>query len=199
MEQHQALEQKLGMQKETLTPPLQSSPQITTETQPQEKIEKKEEQKEKKAAVKKTEAVVRGVDLRISKKHSMEIIRFIKGRTIEKALKILEKVLQKKQAIPFKGYEIPHRKGKGISEGRYPRNASREFLKLLKSLRANASVVNVDLSKAVLFGKANDASRPFKRGGSQRFKRVHIELWIREIAREKEVKKKIEKPAEVKK
>ncbi len=198
MEQHQALEQKLEMKKDIVTTPPESSPRPTVETQSQEKTEKKEEPKEKKAAVKKTEAVVRGVDLGISKKHSMEIIRFIKGRTIEESLKILERVLQKKQAIPFRGYEIPHRKGKGISEGRYPRNASREFLKLLKSLRANASVVHVDLGKAVLSGKANDASRPFKRGGSQRFKRVHVEVWVKESA-QKKMKKKTEKPMEAKK
>ncbi len=162
------------------------------------KEERKESKKEKKILVKKTEAVVRGNDLGISKKHSMEIIRHIKGKNIPRALAILERVLKKREAIPFRGYEIPHRKGKGISEGRYPRNASREFIKLLKNLQANASVVNVNLDQAVLSGKANDAARPFKRGGSQRFKRVHVELWVKEIP-QKKITKKLEKPMEVKK
>jgi len=129
----------------------------------------------------------------------MAILEFIRGRRIDEAIMILERVLRKRQAIPFRGYEIPHRKGKGISEGRYPRNASKEMIRILKSLQANASTVNVDLDKAVLSGKVNDASRPFKRGGSQRFKRVHVEVWVKEVVQAKKMSKKLEKPMEVKK
>ncbi len=168
-----------------------AEPEVVKEVVEKPPVEKKKEEKK----VKKTEAVARGRDLPVSKKHSMEIIRFIKGKKIDEAMLILQRVLKKKQAIPFRGYEIPHRKGKGISEGRYPRNASKAFIQLLKSLQANASIGNVDLDKAVLSGKANDASRPYKRGGSMRFKRTHVEVWIREPME----KKKLEKSVEVKK
>lgn len=163
-----------------------------------EKVQAEKKAKKEKKIVKKTEAVARGQDLGISKKHCMAILSFIRGRKIDEAIMILERVLKKRQAVPFRGYEIPHRKGKGISEGRYPRNASREMIRILKSLQANASTVNVDLDKAVLSGKVNDASRPFKRGGSQRFKRVHVEVWVKEIAQGKKMSKKLEKPMEVK-
>lgn len=164
-----------------------------------EKAQAEKKAKKEKKVVKKTEAVARGQDLGISKKHCMAILEFIRGRSINEAIMILERVLKKRQAVPFRGYEIPHRKGKGISEGRYPRNASREMIRILKSLQANASTFNVDLDKAVLSGKVNDASRPFKRGGSQRFKRVHVEVWVKEIAHAKKMGKKLEKPMEVKK
>lgn len=160
-----------------------------------EEEKKTEEGKGKKKEVKKikkTEAVARGQDLSISKKHVMAILGFLKGRKIDEAIKILELVLKKRQAVPFRGYEIPHRKGKGISEGRYPRNASREMIKILKSLQANATMVNVDLDKAVLSGKANDASRPYKRGGSMRFKKTHVELWVKEIPKKKLKEKAME-------
>ncbi|GEM_PF-2771511 len=164
-----------------------------------EKAQAEKKAKKEKKVVKKTEAVARGHDLGISKKHCMAILEFIRGRRIDEAIMILERVLRKRQAIPFRGYEIPHRKGKGISEGRYPRNASKEMIRILKSLQANASTVNVDLDKAVLSGKVNDASRPFKRGGSQRFKRVHVEVWVKEVVQAKKMSKKLEKPMEVKK
>jgi len=52
---------------------------------------------------------------------------------------MLEKVIQKKQAVPYKRYlkDIPHRKG-NIATGRYPIKASRVILDLIKSAESNA-------------------------------------------------------------
>jgi large subunit ribosomal protein L22 len=139
--------------------------------------EAKPAKKEEKRA-KRDEAVARGNNVGISKKHSMEIIRMIKGKGIDNAIEMLEEVVKMKRAVPFRGYEIPHKKG--MCEGRYPVTAAREILLILKSLKANAVMFSVELDKAVVSGKANDAARPFKRGGSQRFKRTNVELWVRE-------------------
>jgi len=128
--------------------------------------------------VKKTEAVVYGKDLGISTKHSMAICRFIKGKSVDKAVFLLEQVTRMKKAIPMRG-EIPHRKG-DIMAGRYPINASKQFIKLLRQLAANASVNGLELENTRIECYANLASRPYKRGGSERFKRTHVVLRLKE-------------------
>lgn len=135
-----------------------------------EKKEKTKKTKEEKP--KKTEAFVRAKDLPISTKHAMAICRFIKNKKIEDSIKLLEGVMSKKIAVPFRG-EIPHRKGM-IMSGRYPVKASKCFVELLKSLYANASVAGLDLDKVKITPTANQASRPYKRFGSTRFKRTHV-------------------------
>ncbi len=130
-------------------------------------IRKKIEQK-----VKKTEASVNGMALPISTKDSVAICRFIKGKKIEMAIADLEQVLAYKKAIPMKG-EIPHRKGKGMMSGRYPKNTAVYFIKLLKSLSANANELEEPIITEAI---ANLASRPFGRFGRIRKKRSHIKI-----------------------
>jgi ribosomal protein L22 len=141
------------------------------------KAEEKKEKKEEKKITKKEFAIMVGKDLGISKKHSMAICDMIRGKNPEKMIQELELIAKMKKPIIMRG-EIPHRKG-NIMSGRYPINASRVFIKLLKTLVANSQVNGIDnpvISKAV----PNDASRPFKRGGSMRFKRTNVYLETRE-------------------
>ena len=147
----------------------------------------KEEKKkpiQKKPVVKKTEVVVNGTSLPISTKYSVAICKFIKGKKIDRAIEDLEQVIAKKKAVPMKG-EIPHRKGKKMMSGRFPKRASENFIKILRSLQANANNHNVDepiITEAV----ANLASRPFGRFGRIRKKRTHVKI----VAREKKTTKK---------
>ncbi|MBU3913472.1 MAG: hypothetical protein KKB21_03330 [Nanoarchaeota archaeon] len=153
----------------------------SAETKPEEEKKKGK----KKEIPKKDKAIVRGNDLRISKKHSMAICDYIRGKKIENMTADLEKVVSLKRPIPMKG-EIPHRKG-NLMSGRYPVNASKVFIKLLRTLSANCSVNSVD-NPIITVAIANDASRPFKRGGSMRFKRTNVYLEARE--NKKEIKEK---------
>jgi len=123
---------------------------------------------------KKIDAVVNGRNLPISTKYSVAICNYIRGKNIDKAIFMLEEVEKFKKPVPMKG-EIPHRKGK-IMSGRYPIKAVREFIKVLKSLKANAIVNELEIEKYVLFCKANIAPRPYKRFGRARFKRTHVTL-----------------------
>lgn len=159
--------------------------------------EKKEEKKEKKKqeVTKKDKAIVTGKDLPISKKHSMAICDLIRGKNPEKMIPELEQISKLKKPLKMRG-EIPHRKG-NIMSGRYPVNACKVFIQLLKGLNANSQVNGIEnpiITKAV----ANDASRPFKRGGSMRFKRTNVYLETRE-KKIKPNKKAENKPKEEKK
>ena len=143
----------------------------------EEKVETKieEKSKEKKDTTIKTKkdyAIVNGKSLPISAKDAKHICKFIKNKTISKAIKDLEKVLQLKKAVPMKG-EIPHRKGK-IMSGRFPHKASTHFIVLLKSLQGNANMHEVE-NPFICEAISNTAQRPFGRAGIKR-KRTHVKI-----------------------
>ncbi len=158
--------------------------QKKVETKKEEKAEVKHEAKieEKKEAapkiVKKEEAVTKGNDLHASMKQCMYICRFIKNKSIDNSIKDLEEVIKLKKVVPFSG-EIPHRHGKMMS-GRYPINASKLFIPMLKTLKGNVLANQMDLDKTKIYSaSATWASRPSKRGGG-RFKRTNVVLKAKE-------------------
>jgi len=126
-------------------------------------------------APKKTEVKVTGRDLRVSTKQAVAICKFLRNKDVDRAITEMEEVVKMKRAIPMRG-EIPHRKGKGMMSGRFPVKASLEFIRLLKSVKANAINHEVDLEKVKVVGMANVASRPRRRGGREQFKRSHVEI-----------------------
>jgi ribosomal protein L22 len=150
------------------------------EAKPEVKEEKKEGKKvEQKKIAKKEEAVARGDNLHASMKQCMYICAFIKNKHIDDAIKDLEQVIKMKKVVPFKG-EIPHRSAPGIMSGRYPVNASKLFIPILKGLKGNVIANQMDLDKSrITFASACWASRPSKRGGG-RFKRTNVVLKARE-------------------
>ena len=75
--------------------------------------------------------------------------------------------------------EIPHRKGKGMMSGRYPKKATEHFVKLLKSLLANSNANELN-NPIIVEAVANFASRPYGRFGSIRRKRTHIRIKVKE-------------------
>ncbi len=145
-----------------------------TKTETKKEIKKPAEKKlESPKGPKKTEAVVNGRSLRISTKHSIAVCNFIRDKNVDKAILNLEEVSKMKKPIPMRG-EIPHKKG--IMSGRYPINAVNAFLTLLKSVKSNAIVNELELEKVKIFCKANVASRPSRRFGQGKHKRSHVQI-----------------------
>ncbi len=148
----------------------------------EDKVEEKQiEKKEiKKAEIKKKdEAIAHGVSLPISKKHSMYIGQFIKNKKIDDAISDLEKVVKLKKAVPFKG-EIPHRKG-NMERGRYPVNAAKYFINLLKSLKGNVITNQMELEDTRIYLVSPSwAARPMRRGGVSA-KRTNIIIKAKEF------------------
>ena len=166
--------------------PQTPQPQSSSSTHPQHKTEDKSEKEEAKPVkketvkVKKEEAIAKGLNLHASKKHCMYICSFIKNKSIDKALSELQEVIKLRRPIPFKG-EIQHRHDDGMMSGRYPVNASKQFIYILKALKGNAINNSLELEKTkIYFASANWASRPQKRGGA-RFKRTNVLLKVREF------------------
>jgi len=134
---------------------------------------KKETIKKKIEEKKKTEAIVNGKNLSVSIKHAVALCNLIREREIDVAITIIEEVIKKRKAVPMRG-EIPHRKG--IMSGRYPIKAAGIFLKLLKSLKANALVNELEFEKYKIACKSDVAPRPYRRFGQGRFKRSHVTI-----------------------
>ncbi len=147
------------------------------------KGQKNKEKKESKK-IKELIAVANPKDLPISTKKSIAVCRFIKGKTIQKAISDLEEVVKLKKAVPMKG-EIPHRKGKGIMSGRFPKRTAEHFIKVLKGLAANASENGLE-EPIIIEASANKASRPFGRFGRTLKKRSHLKIIAKD---KKEIKK----------
>jgi ribosomal protein L22 len=173
MEQKTQTQQKAEAQKPVEQKTAAQAPVVTPAT------ETKRESKPAKP-VKKEEAVARGDSIRASKRHCMYICNFIKGKTVDQSIMELEQVVKMKRAIPYKG-EVPHRKGAMMS-GRYPVNASKIFITMLKGLKGNILVNGMDLEKTrIVSGVSNWASRPAKRSGGKS-KRTHVTLIAKEVA-----------------
>lgn len=165
--------------------PVEKKPAMNLKEKVQEKKEEKENKKvdKKKAKTKlvgpkKTEAVVNGKSLDISTKTSAAVCKFIKGKSIQKAISDLEQVLVHKKVVPMKG-EIAHKKGKGIYSGGYPKKASESFILLLKSLQTNANVGGME-EPVIVEAMANMASRPYGKFGRVKKKRTHVKIKARE-------------------
>ncbi|WP_290819314.1 50S ribosomal protein L22 [Halovivax sp.] len=77
----------------------------------------------------------------MSHKHSKEIAREIKGRTVGDAREYLEAVVDGERSVPFKSHNsgTAHRSDiDGWDAGRYPEKASEAFLDLLENVEGNA-------------------------------------------------------------
>ncbi|NUB92500.1 50S ribosomal protein L22 [Haloterrigena sp. SYSU A558-1] len=77
----------------------------------------------------------------MSHKHSKEVARAIKGRTVEDAQEYLQRVIDEEESVPFKSHNAGagHRSDiDGWDAGKYPEKVSGEFLDLLENVEANA-------------------------------------------------------------
>ncbi len=170
---------------ETPTPTEQSQPdnkslESKIDNKEDKKDTKDKKKKEEPKIPKKDEAIAKGQALHISKKQAMYICKFIKNKPIDTATADLEQVIKLKKVIPFKG-EIPHRKGKGIMSGRYPVKASKLFINILKSLKGNVMVNQMELEKTrITLASASWASRPMRTGRRQG-KRTNVLLKATEV------------------
>jgi large subunit ribosomal protein L22 len=130
---------------------------------------------------KKTEAKVGINSAPISTVHSIALCRFIKRKSIEKAIEGLEEVVAKKKALPMKG-EYAHKKG--MMSGKFPQNSTKYFIKLLKGLQSNANVNEIK-NPIIVDAIANLAPRPRGRFGRYQRKRTHITIIVREKKEDK--------------
>ena len=91
-------------------------------------------------------------NLPISVKYATEIGNYLKNKPIDKAIKLLQAIEEKKDHLPLVKYskKVAHRKGdakRGVKAGRYPIKTSKYMRLLLEETKANAENKNLDLDK----------------------------------------------------
>ena len=138
-----------------------------------------------------------GNSLPISTKHSIEICSFIRNKSLNEAKKILSLVVQHKKAIPFRRFNkgIGHKKI--VGPGRYPENASREIIKLLESVEANAQFKGLNTSNLTISHIcAHKSSKTWHYGRKRRrkAKRTNIEIVVMEAKKIADKKVSANKP-----
>lgn len=132
-----------------------------------------------------------GTALPISFKQSVEICRFIKNRNVEEAKKILHNVAEKKAAVPFKRYnwDLGHKKKLGPAS--YPEKASKEFIRLIESVEANAQFKGLNTSNLIITHvSAHKAGKAwhFGRKTRRKMKRTNVEIVVEEKKKAQEGK-----------
>ena len=134
-----------------------------------------------------------GMALPISFKQSVEICDFIKNKNINDAKKILQNVVHKKAAIPFRRYNHDLGHKKKIGTGRYPEKASKWFINLIEDVEANAQFKGLNTSNLIIIhisahkgGKAWHYGRKSRR----KMKRTNVEIFVEESTVKTEDKNK---------
>lgn len=136
-------------------------------------------------------ARARAESLPVSTKHSIELCRYFRYKTVAQAKKLLDEVIALKKAVPFKRFKRNVGHKPGIAAGRYPRKAARELLKLLKAVEANAQFKGLNTSCLKITKLlANKAPIP-STGGRWRTatRRTHLEVIVQEAKEKKRVEK----------
>ncbi len=91
-----------------------------------------------------TTAKAYGKNLQISPKKSVEVCRFIRGKDVDVAIDMLDDVIEKKRAVPYRKHkkEIAHQKGSG--PGGYPEKVATKIKVLLEEAKSNAESKGLD-------------------------------------------------------
>lgn len=123
-------------------------------------------------------------NLPISTKQSIEISRHLRYKNTAFAKKFLGEVALLKKAVPFRRFTQDTGHKAGMASGRYPQKAAKEFLRLIKSVEANAHARGLNTAQLKIVKLlANKASIPMSGGRSQHgTKRTHLEVVVMEAA-----------------
>src|SRR5918992_1267386 len=85
----------------------------------------------------------------------------------DKSREFLERVLSKEIAVPYRRYnnEVAHRSNirDGFFAGRFPRKATKEFLRLLDNLESNAEYKGMDLDRLTITSAVVHKGRKLER------------------------------------
>ncbi len=140
-------------------------------------------------------ALAKGVNLSMSWKVGYEIANQIRGKEIKKAIALLERVIEKKEAVPYKRYnsDVGHKPG-NIAAGRYPAKASTFILKVLKSAVGNAIDKGLNEESLVLIHIAvskGSSQWHYGRKTRRQFKSANLDIVLKEVAAKPVVKKQV--------
>ncbi|GAB6136116.1 50S ribosomal protein L22 [Thermococcus prieurii] len=134
-----------------------------------------------------------GRDLRISPKHSVELLREIRGMMLNDALRYLDDVINLRRPVPMKRFNDSqgHKPGKGFGPGRYPVKVAKAVKKILLNAKNNAEQKGLDVDRLKIIHAAAHRGpvlrgyipRAFGRATPFNEETTHIEIVVEEIRR----------------
>ncbi len=134
-----------------------------------------------------------GRDLNISFKHAAMVCNQLRNKNLLKSKILLNKVIEKKQAIPYTRFNKDRGHKKKIGPGRYPVKTCKAILSILENAESNAQFkgLNTSLLK-IVHVNSHRASTPKRHGrkGGVSTKRSHVEVIVEEKAEMKKEDKK---------
>lgn len=135
-------------------------------------------------------AMARGLNLPISTKQSVHISKCLRYKTTSYAAQFLQEVMDLQRAVPFKTSNKDMGHKPGMAAGRYPLKAAKEFLRLVKTVEANAQVKGLDTANLKITKMVANKASVSSTGGRQRHakKRTHLEIVVMEQVKNKEKK-----------
>jgi len=150
---------------------------ITKENKEKVEQETKKAEKKKKEIPKKDVAIANGFSLKISPKQSIYICRIIRGKSPENAIKRLQDVIDERRPVPMAGLEVGHKKGRGLAGGKFPKNACKAIMEIVKQVKANSVVAGIE-NPVISIAKSDRASAPYRKAG-RKAKRAHVHIEVR--------------------
>ncbi|ASA76937.1 50S ribosomal protein L22 [Thermococcus sp. 5-4] len=134
-----------------------------------------------------------GRDLRISPKHSIELLREIKGMMLNDALRYLDDIIALKRPVPMRRFNDSqgHKPGKGFGPGRYPVKVAKAVKKVLLNAKNNAEQKGLDPDRLKIIHAAAQRGpvlrgyipRAFGRATPFNEQTTHIEIVVEEVRR----------------
>jgi len=174
--------------KKVETKPEETKMENKTETKVEEKKETKKPEKKVKEVPKKEVAIANGYSLKISPKQSVYVCKIIRGKSPEAAIERLQAVIDERRPVPMAALEVGHKKGKGLAGGRFPKNACKGIMEIVKQAGANAVVAGIE-NPVITIAKSDRASAPFRRAG-RKAKRTHMHIEVKDKVKLAEAKNK---------
>ncbi len=133
-----------------------------------------------------------GRDLNISYKHAAMVCNQLRRKNLIKAKELLQRVIEKRQAIPYTRFNFDRGHKKKIGPGRYPIKTCKAILRMLENAESNAQFKGLNTSLLqIVHINSHRASTPkrYGRKGGVNTKRSHVEVIVEE--RPETEKKKI--------
>jgi large subunit ribosomal protein L22 len=136
-----------------------------------------------------TTARAYGRELKISPKKAREVATAIRGKKLGVAKDLLQDVVDKKRAIPFRRYKKMVAHKKGMAAGGYPVKVAKAFLRLLESAEENAEYRGLDADTmrvahiSAYRGRSIQGYMPRAHGRSTRWNQetVNVEVILQEM------------------
>ncbi|TFG33805.1 50S ribosomal protein L22 [Candidatus Thorarchaeota archaeon] len=137
-------------------------------------------------------AIASGRNMRVSPKQCREVCKEIRGMNLDKAIELLEAVVEEKAWIPYRRHykKRGHHSGmKKWGPGGHPVKASNHILKILKNAEANADNKGLDIDRLKIMHAVTHRGRIYKKYIERAFGRStpyfeqtsHVEIVVEEV------------------